>query len=66
MLDKHTTYEAEAIGVLLGIYMLRFEKEIGEVRLVLDNQAVIVALDSSKSGPAQYLTDKILCQTQMI
>jgi len=59
-LNEHIMYNVEEIRVLLGLHMLWFEKEIGEARLALDNQAIIVALYLCKLGSAQYLTDEIL------
>jgi len=46
--------------------MLQFESGVGLVRMALDNQAIIAALDACKSGLAQYLTDEILHQAQRI
>jgi len=66
MIKEHTLYEAEMVGVLLGLHMVRLEKRMRTVRLTLDNQAVIVVLDICKPGPAQYLADEILCQTQAL
>jgi len=46
--------------------MLQFESGVGLVRMALDNQTVIAALDVYKSGLVQYVTDKILFQAQRI
>jgi len=66
MLVGHTTYKVEIVGILLGLYMISFKKNVSTVRLTLDNQAIIAALDMCKSGSVQYLTDEILHQTQTL
>ena len=45
LLEEHTTYKAEVVGFLLGLHLFRYEKDPGEVRLCLYNQAVLKALD---------------------
>ena len=55
--EEHNTYEAEAIGVLLAIWLLSNTPEtIGKkVSLYTDNQSVISALTSQGTKSGQYL-----------
>ncbi|KAF8510315.1 hypothetical protein JB92DRAFT_2728297 [Gautieria morchelliformis] len=58
-LDKHTMYEAEAIGVVLGLELLRREKQIKKATVLLDNQGVIQAITHLRPRPAQYIMEHI-------
>lgn len=59
--EEHNTYEAEAIGVLLAIWMLFNTPEtIGKkVSLYTDNQSVISALASQGAKSGQYLLNAV-------
>ena len=54
---KHNTYEAEAAGAILAIWVIRNTPEtIGKtVSLYIDNQAIVMALSGSKTTSGQYL-----------
>ena len=53
-------FQAETIGVLLGLHMLQYERQVSDIRLMLDNQVVIAAMDACKSGPEQHIINKVL------
>ena len=59
-LMEHTTFEVEAVGVLLAVHLLRRTPNVRKATIRLDSQAVIQLLDIHKPRPAQYLTDKII------
>lgn len=59
-LHEHTVYEAELIGVILGIYiLLKYRGDKIFATIALDNQAVIRALTDQTPKPSHYLLDKI-------
>src|SRR6266481_4376798 len=58
-LEAHTTYEAEAVGVLLALHLATQERGAAMVSIKTDNQAVIQALWARKAKPGGYLLDKI-------
>jgi ribonuclease HI len=55
--DKHNTYEAEAIGAILALWILQTTPETTnkKVTLYIDNQSIITAMTSIKATPGQYL-----------
>ena len=59
--EEHNTYEAEAIGMLLAIWLLSNTPEtIGKkVSLYTDNQSVISALTSQGTKSGQYLLNAV-------
>ena len=59
---KHNTYEAEAAGVLLALWLIRNTIEtIGKtVSLYIDNQAIIMALSSKGHSSGQHLVRSII------
>jgi ribonuclease HI len=59
--DKHNTYEAEAAGAILALWILRTTPEtIGKkVSLYIDNQSVISALSTPKSTSGQHLLNSL-------
>jgi ribonuclease HI len=58
--QEHTVYEAEAVGVILGLHLLtEIPRRLWKVFVGLDNQAVIQALANQLSKPSHYLLDKI-------
>lgn len=59
--DRHTVYEAESVGLLMGLHLL---KNVGAqmrdtVLLGSDSQALSRALENQSSHPGQYLIDEI-------
>src|SRR6266481_8557687 len=61
-LTEHTVFEAEAVGVLMALHLLRSEWGIRRATIHLDNQAVLGALSIRKPKPAQTIIDKIIAQ----
>ena len=56
--DKnHMVYEAEVVGMLLAMELLRGERGARKVSLGINNQAAILALKALKSGSGHYLMD---------
>jgi hypothetical protein len=55
--DKHNTYEAEAAGTILALWIIRTTPEtIGKkVSLYIDNQSIIAVFVTPKSTSGQYL-----------
>ena len=55
--NKHNTYEAEAIGAILALWILQTTPEtMGKrVTLYIDNQSIITAMSSFKATSGQYL-----------
>ena len=61
-LMDHTVFEAEAIGLLLVLHLLSFERDARKVKIRLDNQAVLSALLIHKPRPAQSIIDHVISQ----
>jgi ribonuclease HI len=59
--DKHTVYEAESVGLLMGIHLLKGlnVQMRRSVALGSDSQALNRALSNQNSHPGQYLIDEI-------
>jgi ribonuclease HI len=60
--SKRNTYEAEAIGAILAVWIIRNTPEtIGKrVSLYIDNQAIILALLGSKPTSGQHLINSLM------
>ena len=58
-LEHHTTYEAELIGILLGVWIAQQSADAGSVSIKADSQAAIQAIRAHKQGPGSYLLDEI-------
>lgn len=56
--DNHTVFEAEAVGLLLGIHLASQEPDVRKVRLGLDNMAVISASRWCKPRPGHHIIRK--------
>jgi ribonuclease HI len=56
---EHTVYEAEAIGLALGIGFLGERIEGGDALLGLDNQAIQLGLVARKGRTAGYIMDEV-------
>ena len=61
LLMEHTTFEAEALGVILGLYLLGSERQVTSITISTDSQAVLRALDTHKPNPGPQYIDEILC-----
>jgi len=55
---KHTVYEGECMGLVLGMELLRREREVTEVSICVDSQAAIWAAMGNKTGPGHYILDE--------
>ncbi|KAI0083096.1 hypothetical protein BDY19DRAFT_998865 [Irpex rosettiformis] len=58
--EQHTVYEAELVGLLLALHLLKqvCTRIAGTAVIALDNKAAILAARLPKSGPAHYLLDE--------
>ncbi|KZV95075.1 hypothetical protein EXIGLDRAFT_611043 [Exidia glandulosa HHB12029] len=56
---EHTTYEAEAVGVILGLHLLAEEAHLDDAVLAVDNTGVIQACQHTRARPGQYLLNEI-------
>jgi ribonuclease HI len=55
---QHTVYEAELVGILLGLHLLHsLSRQLCNPILCVDNQAAIRALLNQKPHPGHYLLD---------
>jgi ribonuclease HI len=63
-LTEHTTFEAEAVGITLGMHMLRYEKNVKAATISLDNQAVIMVTGTWKAKSGHYIIDEFLWQSK--
>jgi ribonuclease HI len=65
--SDHTIYEAELVGLLLGMQLIKTERK-GKVKCVLgaDNQAVIKALQSELTNLGQHLAAEFLRLAGMV
>ncbi|KAI0250350.1 hypothetical protein BJV78DRAFT_1128125, partial [Lactifluus subvellereus] len=54
--DEHTVYEAELVGLLLGLHLVKTE-QAGRTSIVIgaDNQAAVKAVLTELTHPGQYL-----------
>ena len=59
--SKHTVHEAELVGILLGLHLIRTDKK-GKTSYTtgIDNQAAICALNSVKASTGQHIANVIL------
>ena len=58
-LERHTTYEVELTGILLGMWMVGQEPEASTASIKADSQAAALSLHSHRAGPGSYLLDEI-------
>jgi ribonuclease HI len=65
-LKEHTTYEAEAVAVTLGLHLLQTTDLPKKTSLALDNQGVIQATASQKARKTQYILDRIHGKTKAL
>lgn len=57
-LTQHTTFEAEAVGAVLGAALLQKERDITTVTLYIDCQSIITSTGITKSQPGQQIVDE--------
>ena len=63
--SKHNTYEAEAVGVVLALWIIRNSADVigKSVSLYIDNQAIVLALTGNGHSSGQYLIRAIVSAT---
>lgn len=54
---KHTVFEGEVVGKILGQQLVYNELSVGSESMYVDNQASILATQSIKPTPGHYLVD---------
>ncbi len=62
----HTIFEAELIGVLLALDIIKSTPCLTKVTILLDSQAAIQALQSGKTKSGKYLVDEFYKQIHKI
>jgi hypothetical protein len=67
-LERHTNYEAEAVGLLLAMWMLRNQHVMGRlnVSVYVDSQALLKAIQKGAVGPGQYLIEAVIRQAEKV
>ena len=63
---KHTVFEGECTGLVLGMELLRLERGVREVSLCVDSQAAILAAAGNKSVTGHYILDELHRQQQAL
>jgi len=59
--EQHTVYEAELVGLLLGIYLIKTEKNNNKSCAIgADNQAALKAISSEMVKPGQHIAAEIV------
>ena len=58
-LEQHTTFEAELIGILLGLWLLHREPDADSVSPKANSQVAIQALNMHRLGPGSHILDEI-------
>jgi ribonuclease HI len=65
--SSHTVYEAELVGILLGLQLIRTEKRSNtSCAIGADNQAAIQALQAEETKPGQHIAAEILKLAEQI
>jgi ribonuclease HI len=66
--EHHTVYEAELVGILLGLHLIKTERKCRRVKCVVsaDNQAAVQALRTELTRPGQHLAAEILIAAEQI
>ena len=54
---EHTVFEAEIMGIVTGLELIRKQRRVRYASIGLDNQAAIRAISQRRAGEAQYLVD---------
>ncbi|KAG1736260.1 hypothetical protein EDD22DRAFT_787550, partial [Suillus occidentalis] len=63
---EHTMYEAEIVGMILAVELLREAGGEGTMALGVDNQAAIRATNAFQSQPGHYLVNKLHDDLRML
>ena len=59
-IEHHTVFEAELVGLLLGLHLIKTEKSRTSYALGADNQAAITAAATPSNKSGHYLADHFL------
>ena len=54
-LDEHEVYDGELVGLILGLGLLKKDKNLRSISFWIDNQAAIRVLVTLNCGPSHYL-----------
>ena len=59
--DKHNTYEAEAVGAILALWLIRTTPDLlgKKVTVYIDNQSIILAITTPKATSGQHLLNSL-------
>jgi ribonuclease HI len=65
--EHHTVYEAELVGILLGLHLIKTERN-ARVKCVIgaDNQAAVKALQTDLTSPGQHIAAECLKSAKQI
>ena len=63
---EHTMFEAEAVCLVLGAYLLSKESQVSSATISTDSQTALSSLDIHKPRPGQQYMDEFLCLTGLI
>ena len=63
---EHMTFEAEAVGLILGAFLLSEEGQVSSATISTDSQTALLSLDIHKPRPGQQYIDEFLCLTRLI
>lgn len=59
--DEHIIYEAELVGLMLGLHLIRIEKKSQKSCVIgADNQAVLTVMHSDMTRPGQHIAAEFL------
>ena len=61
-LEQHTNYEAEAVGLLLAMWMLQRQHVVGHlnVSIYTDSQGLVKAVNTREPHPGQHIIEELL------
>ena len=66
MVEEHTVYEGECVGILLGLELIKRQRNAQRVTMYIDSQAAIQATMSNKPAPGHYLLDEVHKQYRIL
>lgn len=55
-LKRHTTYDAEAVGALLGTRLINLEEDVASVATFIDEQTFINSMEVTRPSSGHHLT----------
>ena len=57
--EHHIVFGGECVGLLLGLELIRKEKNVTKALIAIDSQATVRAISSNKPGPGHHVLDQI-------